>query len=552
MQPLHVCPPVYLVWVRLEAVMVRAKVTHSFHLGLLPVLLFSMGCREVLQLEDYRTQLAEDAGTLVDAAKPADGCERNRDCAARQAEGSARGAPTICHKATKRCVTLTSEDCQNITGDYTADEAIVIGSLFSTSGAQASINHAREQSAVLAVDEINAAGGVPAGATSAGSRPLVLVSCDEAQLLRAAGHLVNDLTVPAIIGPNTSQDTLDLSNKLTIGTGTLVISPTAVASSIADLLDEDLTWQMVPTDVQRAPLMRAEINTLEQQLRTARGVKSLKLAVIYRDDALGQGTRVGLNALEFNGAPLTDPINLGSNVHILPYQPSQVGQTAMVDSTLKFAPDIIVLAGTAEAVTQVLVPIERGWTGPLSSRPEYVLIDSLKASELIDAVTGNPDLRHRVRGTGTRPASRSVAVNESFMVSYATRHPNEPTNLFGMGATYDATYAVAYGIAALRGRTITGRTISQNLPLLGRSGVEVELQGSKVLSAFRHLTETTPVTIIGTNAPLQWDSHGAILGGTIELWCISEAAGRSSYDSSGITFDLQLGRTEGTYVQCAP
>lgn len=531
--------------------MVRAKVAHSFRACLL--LVFSLtGCREALQLQDYHVELVQDAGMSADAAKPVDGCESNRDCAARQTEGSARNAPSICHKVTKRCVTLTSEDCQTITGDYTDDQAIVIGSLFSTTGAQASINHAREQSAILAVEEINAAGGIPVGTTAASARPLVLLSCDEAQLLRAAGHLVNDVGVPAIIGPNTSQDTLDLSNKLTIGSGTLVISPTAVASSIADLLDEDLTWQMVPTDVQRAPLMRAEINTLEQQLRAARGVSHLKLAVIYRDDALGQGTRLGLNSLEFNGAALTDPINLGSNVHILPYQPSQVAQTAMVDATLKFAPDIIVLAGTAEAVTQILVPIERGWTGAASSRPEYVLIDSLRTQELIDAVTGNPDLRHRVRGTGTRPAARSVSVNESFMVTYATRHPNEQANLFGMGATYDATYAVAYGIAALRGRALSGRTLAQNLPLLGRGGSEVELQGSKVLSAFRYLTEATPVTIVGTNAPLQWDAHGAILAGTIELWCISDMSGRSSFDSSGITFDLQQGRTEGTYVQCAP
>jgi len=529
--------------------MVRAKVAHKFRLGLWTMLM-SVGCGEALQLKDFRVHSDADASVGVDAgAKRSDGCTRNAECASATDTG-ARSGPTICHKPTKRCVTLTSEDCQTVTGDHSDDDALIIGSLFSTSGAQASINRAREQSAILAVEEINAAGGVPAGATSAGSRPLVLVSCDEAQLLRAAGHLVTNLGVPAIIGPNTSQDTLDLSNKLTIGSGTLVISPTAVASSIADLLDNDLTWQMVPTDVQRAPLMRAEINTLEQPLRAARGRNRLKLAVIYRDDALGQGTRLGLNSLEFNGAPLSDPMNLGSNVQILPYQPSQMGQTALVDATLKLAPDIVVLAGTAEAVTQVLVPLERGWTGPPGSRPEYVLIDSLRTPELIDAVTGNPELRRRIRGTGARPATRSIPVNEAFMVSYATRHPNETTNLFGMGSAYDATYAVAYGIAALRGRAVTGRSIAQMLPLLGRGGIEVELQGSKVLSAFRHLTETTPVTIIGTSAPLVWDDHGAILGGTIELWCISEAAGRASYDSSGITYDLQLGRTEGTYVQC--
>jgi len=249
---------------------------------------------------------------------------------------------------------------------------------------------------------------------------------------------------------------------------------------------------------------------------------------------------------------LTDPVNLGSNVQILPYQPNQMGQSAMVEATLKFAPDIVVLAGTAEAITQIMIPLERGWTGPASSRPEYVLIDSLKTPDLVDAVAGNADLRHRIRGTGAKPAARSVPVNEAFMVSYATRHANEPANLFGMGATYDATYALAYGIAALRGRDITGHSIAQTLPLLGRGGTEIELQGSKVLSAFRHLTEATPVTIIGTSAPLSWDEHGAILGGTIELWCISEVSGRAAYDSSGVTYDLQLSRTEGTYVQCKP
>ena len=82
------------------------------------------------------------------------------------------------------------------------------------------------------------------------------MSCDEStNLLRAGGHLVNDLHVPAIVGPNTSQDTLDVSTKVTVPGGTVVMSPTGVASSIAALTDNDLTWLMVPSDVQRAPLM---------------------------------------------------------------------------------------------------------------------------------------------------------------------------------------------------------------------------------------------------------------------------------------------------------
>lgn len=482
-------------------------------------------------------------------------CTTHRDCVQRGYQldrGGDGPMPMICIKTASRCVPLLTAECTKVTGDYLDDQAIILGSMFSTSGAQAEVNLAREKSAILAIDEINMAGGVPAGATSAGGRPLVLVSCDEAKLLQAGAHLVNDLHVPAIIGPNTSQDVLDLSNKLTIAASTLVVSPTAVASSIADLLDDDLTWQMVPTDVQRAPLMTQEIAALEARLRVERGQPTLKLAIIYRDDALGQGTRLALNAVMFNGKSLSDPLNLGANVRISPYQANSPDQAALVNTNAKFAPDIVVLVGTAEAITKIMVPLENAWNGPPNSRPEYVLIDSSRTPELIEAVKGNSDLRRRIRGTGATPDARSVPVNEAFMVSYATRHPDESANLYGMGPSYDSVYAVAYAIAALRGGPITGPTLARALPMLASGGSEVELQSSKVLLAFRKLTEGTPLTVIGTTAPLQWDDHGAVVGGTVELWCIADTSGKPGYSSSGVSLDLASGLIRGQYVQCPP
>src|SRR5206468_1481011 len=162
------------------------------------------------------------------------------------------------------------------------------GSLFSTKGAQAATNLPRQQSAMLAVEEVNSIGGVP-GATIEKSRPLVLVSCDEStNLLRAGGHLITELHVPAIVGPNTSQDTLDV-----------------------------------------------------------------------------------------NGKPISDAVNLGQNVKVSPYDPTLPDQSAIVTDYVKFQPDIVVLAGTAEAITKVMVPLEaklpKGDAGA-GSRPFYVLI----------------------------------------------------------------------------------------------------------------------------------------------------------------------------------
>jgi ABC-type branched-subunit amino acid transport system substrate-binding protein len=511
----------------------------------------SGACSALLGVDDYTIK-----SDSVDAGAPSKpGCSTNRECTERASmrgdSGTGQIVPSICLRPQGQCVPLVSEDCSVITGDYLDDRAVVIGSLFSTSGAQASTNLARQQSATLAVEEINAAGGIPASATSADAQPLVMVSCDESvNLMRAGQHLVEQLHVPAIVGPNTSQDTLDLSNKLTIAAGTLLMSPTAVASSIADLLDNGLTWQIIPTDVQRAPLMIQTINTLETQLRAARNRDVMKLSVIYRDDALGQGTRVSLNALQFNGKPLADPLNLGSNVRIDPYDFKQPNQQPIVDANVKFAPDIVVLAGPAESITAIMVPLEAAWQGAPESRPEYVLIDSAKVPELLSAVTGNDGLRHRVRGTGVTPSMRSMPVNETFMVSYATRYPGAPTNISGIGPAYDSTYALAYAIASLRGVSLTGAHIAQGLRRLSGGSTVLEVESTKVLAAFRKLAAGDAITAIGTFATLQWSDNGAIMGGTLELWCMSNANGKPTFEQSGQMFDTLSGQSFGHYTQC--
>ena len=89
--------------------------------------------------------------------------------------GAADPVPAVCVKESGHCVELLTDDCDTITGDYTSDDAVVIGSLFSTKGATAATNIPRQQSAMLAVTQINDVGGLP---SSTGTpRKLVLVSC---------------------------------------------------------------------------------------------------------------------------------------------------------------------------------------------------------------------------------------------------------------------------------------------------------------------------------------------------------------------------------------
>lgn len=482
-----------------------------------------------------------DAAAVMPPAAMSE-CTRHADCP--------QQTPTACVKPEGRCVALLSEDCTVVTGPIAqpgSDEAIVIGSMFSTTGPQAQTNLPRQQSAILAVEELNRAGGIPSPAGPGKGRPLVLVSCDEVADLRRAGtHLVSQLKVPAIIGPNTSQDVLDLSNGVSVQGGTLLLSPTGVASSIADLRDDDLTWVMVPSDVQRAPLMRQQIGELEAQLKESRDKDVIKLSVIYRDDALGIGTRVSLNSLVLNGKPLPEQATVDGNIKIDRYVIDQSDRSSLVESQLAFAPDIVVLVGTAEAITQIMKPLEQRWVG--ADRPYYVMIDSARNPELLEAVTGNDELRVRVRGTGMVATTRSQPVYDAFRVGFSARFPDARSDIFGLGPTYDATYAVALALAATYDQPVSGKSIAQGLRKLS-GGDELELQSTNVLAAMTLLTAGKSIDAVGTFAPLQWDERGAPVGGRVEVWCIAGGA-MPRFASSGLTHDLKTNRFSGYYQQC--
>jgi len=482
-------------------------------------------------------------------------CKTNKDCTLKAMDSGAGGdaadtAASICILPEGRCEKLLSEDCDAITGDYLNDKAIILGSLFSTKGTQAATNLPRQQAAALAIEQINAVGGVPSGDTS---RPLVLVSCDEStNLVRAAEHLVKDLGVPAIVGPNTSQDTLDVSNKVTVPGGTVVITPTAVASSITALNDKDLTWLMVPSDVQRAPLMISQINALEAQLKDERSTSTIKLGIVFRNDALGVGTRTSLNDLVLNGKGLTDAINLGNHVQIDGYNAADADQTAIVNKYVTFAPDIIVLAGTAEAITKVLVPLEAAWTAP--NRPSYILIDSTKVPELITATTNNDDLRARVRGTGITPGPSGkdtpYEAYNGFKIDYDVRYKGGNSTISGMGPAHDAAYAIGLAIAATRDQAVSGKSIAAGLRKLATGATKYTTLGTNILPAFQKLGSGAGITAVGSFGVLDWDSNGAVKGGTLEMWCIGGTSAKPAYQSSGLTFDIMSQQQAGSYKAC--
>jgi hypothetical protein len=211
-----------------------------------------------------------------------------------------------------------------------------------------------------------------------------------------------------------------------------------------------------------------------------------------------------------------------------------------------------VLAGTAEAVSKVMVPLEAQWVG--EERPSYILIDSTKVPELLTAVTNNDDLRSRVRGTGITPGplgkDTPAEAYNGFKIDYDVRYPGGTSTISGMGPAHDAAYAIALAIAATKDQPVSGKSISEGLRKLASGPIKLTTLGTNLLPAFQKLALGTGITAVGSFGVLDWDTDGAVKGGTLEMWCVGGTAEKPVYQSSGLLFDIMTQQQSGAYKQC--
>jgi branched-chain amino acid transport system substrate-binding protein len=504
-------------------------------------------CQQLIGIPDNRT--LADGGVVVEppdsGTSDAGGCTSNAQCAV-------QGSTHVCIKSRGQCVDLKSLDCQTLRGEVQSDDAILIGALFaigSPDGSVGVVNTARLNSALLAVDEINQVGGVPA--TREGNRPLGLVGCDALNNLdRAARHLTDELGIQAIVGPNLSQDTLDVTTRVTKKAGVLIISPAALAPDISALDDDDLTWRMVPSDAQRAQLLISRVNAIENDLRDA-GVAQTKISVLYRSDILGRGTFDSLAPLMVNGAGFNQPAN-EPFVKKSSFEAATVDLSALAASTAAFEPQIIVVSGTSDSIDRLIVPIEAKWNAA-SRRPLYVTIDPLRSSQLLNAASASDaGLRGRISGTGFARFEETDPIYDQFVASYQSKFTNGgpiPTAT-GMAQSHDAVYAIAFAISAQRDLPITGANIAKGMRRLASTGEPIAAQRSNLLNIMNRLGRGELVNAVGTFGPFDWDSNGDIIGSKVELWCVGTQNGKAAFLPSGLAFNTKTKALVGTYKPC--
>jgi hypothetical protein len=499
--------------------------------GVLFTTLTLSGCRAVLGLGDYTLQDEQS-----ESATQRYLCRAHADCPA--PDGPAN--ETFC-TSKRRCAQLQTEDCRQLAGSELAANALVIGSLFDISGPDAVAELARQHATQLAVEEINAAGGIPLR-DGGEPRSFLLIGCDATRDVdRAATHLAM-LNARAVVGLTDSEKLVQVVRKQGIPASMLTLGLAIAPESINSLLDADLAWLMALTVEQRAPLIDTLLGLLQQRLRDGRS-EPLRLAVLFRYDGSGRAWLSALRDHDLDGNPLGVPELHAGRVRIDRYPDDAEQLQGLIGSYRSFSPDIIAMLGPVEAVTGFMAPLEQAYErDAVSARPHYVLTEAVKAPALLDLARKQPGLQERVHGVGAALPARSQSVWESFEGRYSARFDDGLAAGSRVAAAYDAVYALAHAIAAIEAEREVGGRIAQALHWLEapeQTAAPIFEVGPEVLTeSLRRVAGGERIALDGASGALHWDVYGARRGGALEAWCLAADSGVLGFGPAPLTLDV--------------
>ncbi|CAN5677291.1 hypothetical protein BH09MYX1_BH09MYX1_35690 [soil metagenome] len=475
------------------------------------------------------------------------GCTNNAQCTA-----SNGGKAAVCSRATGAavCVPVITTECTKAYGPIERDDAIIIGSVLSLTGVNASTGAQSLNGALLAQEEIaNTVVGLPAIESGKPPRPIVIVSCDDQSdntiAQTGASHLI-DLGVSSIMGPAFSGLCNAVVNNVTSPKKTLVISASATSAALSGI--SPYFWRTSPSDVIQAVPLERSLNEIEDAYKTRNGLPSttkIKLAIGYKDDSYGQGLYNTITkTLKLNGFPIADASN-ATLFKPLQYPGAAADQAKLVSDIVAFVPNVVALFGTNETITDVLLKIEASWpTTGNPPRPLYLFADGGEVPELITACKGNDALRTRIRGTV--PGAKSSLFNQ-FAIRYSGKYSQSP-DVFGAAGSYDSVYLIAYSIITLGTKPIDGTSVAKGLESMV-GGTKLDVGASNIKTAFQALgVAGGKIDIEGASGPLNFDLALHEAPSDIDVWCVGkDGNGDPAFLSSGRFFDSAVGSMVGTY-----
>lgn len=492
----------------------------------------------------------EFAGTLCSRQKLCERlvCSSSAECSTRL------GEPAVCRPSDKACAKLLTEDCTELFPEDALMEGdtIVLGFMGPLRDQFASVGIPLRQGAELALNEIETrTNGLPAAGGSAQQRHLVMLGChDIDDPERVAEHLVNQVQVPAILGPAFSGITVQVTTDVTVPGNVMTISASATSPDITSLNDKGLVWRTAPSDtIQAIPL--AELVLKVEEILRADGVlqetESARIAIAAKDDAYGLGLADAVFAqMQVQGVgAASDSKLLLRRDYGDPAEIENVDWDTPATEIVDFHPHIIFGLGTNEFVTELLTRIEANWdTG---DRPKYLLPEGGKVDELEGIVADQPDLSARI--LGTVPGAQLAPGYSGFAQRFSAFF-NEPPGTFSEFA-YDAAYLLAYSIAITGQAHPTGAQMADAMKRMTcMDKTKVPAGPTNFSGHFQNAAQNQCIDFDGVSGPLDFDNDTGEASSDIAIWCPERNGNDVSLAAQSAYYSAAAGEIQGTVTFC--
>jgi hypothetical protein len=420
------------------------------------------------------------------------------------------------------CVDLLSPECQILEWPEggEVDDVVFVGSIMPTSPPFDNLVQPLENAVQLAIEDFNQETTLP------GDRKIAWVGCDDSAggdaATNAATHLVNNVGVPAIIGPIFSESVLQVANDVAIPGGTFLMAPASTAMSIAGLDDDNLVWRTIAGDVYQANALVDRFIDLDAEAEVS------NLLILAKDDAYGNGLlndvlpdiEDALPGAEIYSVLYPDPTSFASQEELLASYGMILGGAAVDPASMPYYTHVLFI-GTSE-IQVLLYSYLSQVGGPAFGEPMPLFTVTHGAV---------PELERFINDIGTLPGTdplvplkplleshlqgtSPVVLNpdnfEAFSVRYRIRF-NDEEPLTSSALSYDATMSTLFSMCTVAAEdAVTGAGIAAGMPLLvAPEGEPISFSGSDlsfIVDARNALaTGNGSVDLQGVSGELQWD-----------------------------------------------
>ncbi len=366
-------------------------------------------------------------------------------------------------------------------------EPLRIGAVMPMTGDLQAYGESSRNGAQLAIDEINAAGGVmgePVEFELADTQTEPQAGVDAAQ------RLVSVQGVSAVVGALSSGVTIPVASSVTSQEGVPQISNASTSPVMTDLDDNDFLFRTTPSDAFQGVALAS--------VAVEKGVDSV--SILYINNDYGEGLADAFEAA-FNDAG-------GTVVGRSGYEPGQASYRGELSQVSDGSSPLLLIGYPENGQTILRQALEGGHF------TEFLFTDGMKSPQIVE----NLGAQFLNGSFGTAAEARDdTDAAQHFASAYESAYGEVPPVPY-IDTAYDAVYAIALASAAADSTDPVA--IRDHLRAINDPDGEVVGPGD-FAEALELLAAGTAINYEGASGPVDFDANGDV-GGTFAHWEIQD------------------------------